>query len=72
MLYGMLIGTRHSKCRQFKKKIYKISKWNSSSSSIYFAFIHGIHITIQIKQNLNKKTIAHYIDNITVLLKKYV
>ena len=40
------------------------------SSSIYFAFIHGIQITVQIKQNSNKKTIAHYIYNITVVLKK--
>jgi len=44
----------------------------SHSSSIYFAFRLGIHITVQIKQNLNKKTIANYIYNITVMLKKYV
>ena len=45
---------------------------NESSSSIYFAFRHDIHITVHKKQNLNNKTIAHNIYNITVMLKRYV
>jgi len=45
---------------------------SGSSSSIYFAFIRGIHITVQIKHNLSKRTKAHYINNITVMLNKYV
>jgi len=35
------------------------------SSSIYFEFRHDIYISVQIKQNLNNKTIAYYINNIT-------